>query len=103
MDHFGMLQCGWLAKSGYSVGYSGETKSGYGNYANEDIKVNYEKTTIVVKQSGKEQKLLTGQTSYTKSNNIYDLSGNFYEWTQEVYDTYLRILRRKCLSYRKCC
>lgn len=93
-----MPQCGWLAKSGYNVGYSGETKCGYGNYANEDVKVNNENTTIIVKPSGKEENLLTGQTSYTKGNNIYDLSGNSYEWTQEGYDTYLRVLRRRFLS-----
>ena len=29
--------CSWLAKSGYNVGYTGETESGYGNYFYEDV------------------------------------------------------------------
>ena len=29
----------------------------------------------------------TGASEYWKSNNIYDLAGNVYEWTQEKYST----------------
>ena len=72
----------WLLKSGYSVGY-GEKTSGYGNYLDEEVTIKGEGTTIVIKQSGQGKKFQTGQTSYTKSNNIYDLSGNFAENTQE--------------------
>ncbi len=31
--------------------------------------------------------LKTGNTEYTKRNNIYDLAGNLWEWTTEVFDT----------------
>ena len=74
--------CSWLAKSGYNVGYTGETESGYGNYFYEDVFIK-NTTTLIVKKSGVSEKLKTGQVSYTKSNNIYDLSGNCYDWTQE--------------------
>ena len=75
--------CSWLAKSGYNVGYTGETKSGYGNYFYEDVFIKNNNTTVIIKKSGVSEKLKTGQVSYTKSNNIYDFSGNCYDWTQE--------------------
>ncbi len=83
----------WLAVSGYDVGYTGETITGYGNYYYENVIVKANNTTIIVKASGQEQKLETGQTSYTKSNNIYDLSGNCNEWTQEACNTLYRVRR----------
>ena len=83
----------WLAKSNYWVGYSGKTYSGYGNYKTEAVKVGNADVIITVKAQGTVQKLLTGQTSYTKSNNIYDLSGNCYDWTQEACTTADRVYR----------
>ena len=83
----------WLAISGYDVGYTGETKTGYGNHYYEDVVVKDKNTMIIVKENNVEQKLETGQTSYTKSNNIFDLSGNCNEWTQEASNTLYRIRR----------
>lgn len=77
----------WLAKSNYWVGSSGQTYSGYGNYNSEAVTVNNNHTIITVKAKSTSQKLATGQTSYTNSNNIYDLSGNCMDWTQEAYGT----------------
>ena len=74
----------WLAKSNYSVGYTGNTTSGYGNNYYEAVIVNNGTTAITLKTSGTSHKLQTGETSYTKSNNIYDLSGNCEDWTQEA-------------------
>ena len=31
--------------------------------------------------------LKTGHTDYTKRKNIYDLAGNLWEWTNEIYGT----------------
>ena len=39
------------------------------------------------------EKLNTGKTTFTMANNIYDLAGNCYEWTQEADDTNLRARR----------
>ena len=86
----------WLAEKKYNVGESGETTSGYGNYTAEEVKVSDANTTIVVKKSGLSQKLRTGQTSYTKSNNIYDLSGNCRDGTQESFYDSSRVLRGGC-------
>ena len=87
----------WLAKSGISVGYTGNTTSGYGNYNSEDVTVSNDKetnsTTIKVKASGTSTKLQTGQTSFTSKKNIYDLSGNCEDWTQEAGNTFSRAHR----------
>lgn len=50
-------------------------------------------TTITVKQSNINKLLGTGLTSYKKSNNIYDLSGNCCEYTQEAHNDIHRVLR----------
>lgn len=91
----------WLAQSDISVGKTGNTTSGYGNYNTEAVTVKNSKTTIIVKPSGTLKKLKTGQTSYTKSNNIYDLSGNCYDWTQEASPNNSRVMRGGdcCESY----
>ena len=83
----------WLAKFNYWVGYSGQTYSGYGNYNTEAVAINNNSSTIVVKPQGTSQKLETGQVSYTRSNNIYDLSGNCLDWTREAVSDYLRVTR----------
>ena len=83
----------WLTTANYSVGYTGNTYSGYGNYKTEAVKVENADVTITIKAKSTSQKLATGQTSYTKSNNVFDLSGNCLEWTQEAYDTGGRVFR----------
>ena len=35
----------------------------------------------------------TGYSEYWKANNIYDLAGNYYEWTQEAISSNFRVLR----------
>ena len=35
----------------------------------------------------------TGSSEYTKVNNIYDMAGNVYDWTLEVFSTFCRVLR----------
>ena len=85
----------WLSKSGYNVGYTGKTTSGYGNYKDEIVNVRNENTQIIIKPAGIAQILETGQTSYTKINNIYDISGNCSDWTQEGLYIYDRVKRRR--------
>ena len=76
----------WLYKSNYIV--SETRNSMYSNTIPENITVGNNTTTITVKKSGSMTLFKTGQTSYTKSNNIYDLSGNYEEWTQEAGENY---------------
>ena len=84
----------WLS-SNYDVGYTENPYSGYGNYNTEAVIVSNSdnSTAIVVKGSSLSEKLETGQTSYTISNNIYDLSGNCFDWTQEANSDCYRIER----------
>ena len=49
----------------------------WGNYNNS--------TGDAEANSGSKQN--TGYSEYWKANNIYDLAGNVYEWTQEKYST----------------
>ena len=82
----------WLSNN-YNVGYTGDGITGYGNYGYEAVIVGDTETTIMIKDYGVNQELQTGQTSYTKSNNIYDLSGNLLEWTCEAKDASNRVSR----------
>ena len=41
----------------------------------------------------------TGRNESWKTNNIYDLAGNCWEWTQEAYDTYGRAGRGGSYGY----
>ena len=41
----------------------------------------------LTKPSGASTLINTGSTEYTKVNNIYDMTGNLMEWTQEKYST----------------
>ena len=56
----------------------------YGNYSNSDTPANV---------TGAGSKQSTGFSEYWKTNNIYDLAGNCWEWTQEAYYTGQRAYR----------
>ena len=51
----------------------------WGNYDNS--------TGDAETNSGGNYQQTTGKSEYWKANNIYDLAGNVYEWTQERYST----------------
>ena len=97
----------WLADSGISVGYS-ENNGEFGNYASNCVLVSNGATTVNIKLVGTYvsgpgfwsggRVLKTGQSSYTRRNNIYDLSGNYHDWTQEACDTNQRISRGRLLQ-----
>lgn len=86
----------WLAKSDFPIGKpSSEAEEivNYGNYCDEAVSVKNRNTTIVVKNSGTAKNMLTGQTSYTRMNNIYDLAGNHNEFDQEAFSWNCRGIR----------
>ena len=66
--------CKWLQNSGIDVNDSRT----YGNYNNSESPANV---------SGFGNKQVTGYSEYWKVKNIYDLAGNTYEWTNEVYSS----------------
>ena len=73
--------CSWLEQSGFDINDS----SSWGNY--EDSSGNAD-----IDGAGSKQD--TGFSEYWKANNIYDLAGNCWEWTQEASSTSSRVLRR---------
>ena len=73
----------WLISSGAKKSNEVNTdSSSWGNYRNTLVKA--DDGTTEIKASGDVKVLNTGKTTFTMANNIYDLAGNCYEWTQEA-------------------
>ena len=82
----------WLISSGAKTSDEvNKDSSSWGNYYSTSVKA--DDGTTVLKASGKAQVLNTGKTTFTMANNIYDLAGNCYEWTQEASGTSNRAVR----------
>ena len=61
-----------------------ENSSSWGNYSDS-----------TVEGAGSRQK--SGYSDVWSVNNIYDLAGNYYDYTQEAYNTNNRVNRRRQL------
>ena len=101
----------WLVSSGatnsegtsltYQLVGSNSTK--FGNYDNATF--NYiakdaeMPTATETKETDKYVSIPTGSAEYTKTNNIYDMAGNVWEWTTEAYSTSNRVYRGGYYSY----
>ena len=82
----------WLISSGAKTSNEvNKDSSSWGNYYNTSVKA--DDGTTEIKASGTSAKLNTGKTTFTMANNIYDLAGNCFEWTQEAYPTFGRACR----------
>ena len=82
----------WLISSGAKTSDEvNKDSSSWGNYEGTSVKA--DDGTTEIKANGTSAKLNTGKTTFTMANNIYDLAGNCYEWTQEAYGTYRRDVR----------
>ena len=82
----------WLISSGAKTSNEvNKDSSSWGNYKNTSVKADDGKTEL--KASGTFGTLNTGETTFTMANNIYDLAGNCYEWTQEALNTNDRAIR----------
>ena len=77
----------WLISSGAKTSDEvNKDSSTWGNYKNYNTANNYtEGTAGYEKNAGSLQN--TGSSENWKANNIYDLAGNCYEWTQEAGGT----------------
>ena len=64
--------CKFISTSGDQVSITDSTS--YGNYSNSTVE-------------GHGSKRVTGYSESWKANNIYDIAGNCYEWTQEAVGT----------------
>lgn len=75
----------------------GSNSTTFGNYYNATF--NYiakdaeMPTATETKETSKSVIIPTGSAEYTKTNNIYDMAGNVWEWTTEAYSTYSRVYR----------
>ena len=74
--------CLFINQHGDKVSLTDSTS--YGNYSNSSGNANV---------TGKGSKQVTGFSDYWKANNIYDIAGNCYEWTQEANNAYNRASR----------
>lgn len=61
----------------------------YGNYIDSQDPANVTSTGTMMQ---------TGFSNYWKANNIYDIAGNYREWTQEAYSTNSRAVRGRNLQ-----
>ena len=75
----------------------GSNSTTFGNYYNATF--NYiakdaeMPTATETKETSKSVLIPTGSAEYTKTNNIYDMAGNVWEWTTEAYSTGNRVCR----------
>mgnify|MGYP002165750837 CR=1 FL=1 len=83
------VACNFIANKGDQKNI--KDSSAWGNYKNTSVKA--DDGTTELKASGTEAKLNTGKTTFTMANNIYDLAGNCFEWTQEASSTVFRAVR----------
>ena len=79
------VTCKWLEDHNYDINNS----SAWGNYSNYNTANNYAEGSEKY-EAGAGEKQNTGSSENWKANNIYDLAGNCYEWTQEAYSTAYR-------------
>ena len=88
----------WLISSGAKTSDEvNKDSSTWGNYSNYNTANNYtEGTTGYEKNAGSLQN--TGSSENWKANNIYDLAGNVWEWTQEAGGTSRRAGRGGCYN-----
>ena len=81
------LACDFISKKGEQKSITNSTT--WGNYSNST-----ENAAVMdgeTKKYGSKQ--VTGYSEYWKANNIYDIAGNCWEWTQEANNTYYRAYR----------
>ena len=88
----------WILETNSDMGLAdiNEDSTNWGNYINSQFnfigKSDYgnnfiDTTTSTQKPENKAYLLGTGVTEYTKRNNIYDLAGNCWEWTTEIFSS----------------
>ena len=57
----------------------------WGNYSDATFEYKTTSGGTSTKNKGSNKMIPTGSAEYTKANNIYDLAGNVYDWTLEIY------------------
>ena len=84
----------WLVETGNKTkGEITDDSTSWGNYYNATFEYVTSSGNTATKNKDSDIRIPTGSTEYTKANNIYDLSGNVWDWTMEAYYTYNRVFR----------
>ena len=85
------VTCDFIANKGEQKSITDSRTWGNYNDSEGDAKVIVTENGTETNKYGTYQN--TGYSEYWKANNIYDLAGNFWEWTQEAIGTGLRAAR----------
>ena len=84
----------WLVETGNKTKQEiTDDSTSWGNYKNATFEYINSSGNTATKNKDSSTRIPTGSAEYTKANNIYDLSGNVWDWTMEAYVTYHRVLR----------
>ena len=84
----------WIVDTGDKTAEQiNEDSSSWGNYKDYNTANGYEEGNEKYVAEAGTGVLAAGSSEYWKANNIYDLAGNAFDWTQEAYNTYYRINR----------
>ena len=83
----------WLVETGMDSKKVYEDSSTWGNYSNYNTANGYTEGTPGYEEAAGTGVQPAGSSEYWKANNVYDLAGNAWEWTQEANDTLGRVLR----------
>ena len=84
----------WLVETGNKTKQEiTDDSSNWGNYYNATFEYVTSSGNTATKNKDSSTRIPTGSTEYTKANNIYDLSGNVFDWTMEAYYTGIRVYR----------
>ena len=76
----------WLVDSGEkTVEEIGSDSIAWGNYSNNTFEYTTVSGGTATKEENSMTRIPTGSAEVTKANNIYDIAGNVFEWTAEVY------------------
>ena len=93
----------WLVETGNKTKQEiTDDSTSWGNYYNATFEYINSSGNTATKNKDSEIRIPTGSAEYTKANNIYDLSGNVWDWTMEACNTYgfyYRVLRGDSCSY----
>lgn len=93
----------WLVDTGEKT-YSqvGVDSTSWGNsYKNTFTYTNTSGVTST-KSANSATQIPTGSTEYTRANNIYDMAGNYWEWTLEIIYSYDRTMRGNVFGSSVC-
>ena len=84
----------WLVETGSKTKEQiADDSTSWGNYRNATFEYINSSGNTATKNKDSNTRIPTGSAEYTKANNIYDLSGNVWDWTMEAFFTYNRVLR----------